>query len=436
VTDYRFSVIPAGAITDTQLKLRDLQVLALIGRHTNKQGWCSRSHRTIAVELDCVRSTVQASLDRLYAAGYISRRLRGLNGKERQDDGKHPYRAHFYRVLLDRDDQRAQKIGHLAAQKIGHGVPENDEKSSENADNIRSAPGADDFEDADDVDLIGGTEVVAEAEVPQNGKVSAPYEPTPYEPTPYEPLGERTANLRIKGSAQEPLNGTSPSTFSKTGDTEQSASSAQFAEFMAKWPTAASDDQHKALRAWCALPLDERLAALNGIQDFLTKLKADKRDHIPASWKYLEQKRWVLVAASASTHGFQTWSRDWWAVWITKIDSGAGGSAWLAYADQAGQPVKRFCAVKADAMPSLDQLAMLTAYPSDGDAIAAWRPWFERHGVRLQQWTERFWVFLPSATPPSGKSSVWGRCATAPDASKVNGRSERPLNDADAGRPA
>lgn len=402
MTNYRFSIIPAGAITDTRLKLRDLQVLALLGRHTNKQGWCRRKHRTIATELDCSRSTVQTSLDRLYATGYVQRKLEGIKGQPTPDEGHHPYRSHSYRVLLDTDDQRAQEIRHLAAQKIGHVVPEDGEKSSENADEIRLAPGADEFEDDDSADLFDENDDDVAPHDAKKGESSAPYEDSPSEPTPCEPLGEQASNncSQVKCSDSEPL---------KTGNGSQPTSSAQFAEFMAKWPTAASDDQAKALRAWGKLSLDERSAALSGIQRFLAKLKADKRDHVPSSCKYLDEKRWTLIAASTgNTREFWTWSRDFWGLVLAALDGGKSAHYWLNYADQGGSPAKRVCIVKPELMPSIDQLALLTAFPSDGDEIAAWRPWFEAHGVRLPPWSEKFWVYLPSAVPPSGKKSVWG----------------------------
>lgn len=43
MTDVRFSIIPAGAVLDRRLEPRDLQVLCIFGKHTDKKGWCRRS---------------------------------------------------------------------------------------------------------------------------------------------------------------------------------------------------------------------------------------------------------------------------------------------------------------------------------------------------------------------------------------------------------
>ena len=89
----RFSIIPAMAVTDRRLKPRDLQVLCLLGRHTDNNGWCCRSQVKMSKELDCGRSTLQRALDRLYEAGYLEFRV-----NERASGAS---AAHDYRVVID-----------------------------------------------------------------------------------------------------------------------------------------------------------------------------------------------------------------------------------------------------------------------------------------------------------------------------------------------
>lgn len=89
----RFSIIPAAAVTDVRLEPRDLQVLCLLGRHTDNRGWCCRSQVKMARELACGRATVQRSLTRLVEAGYLEHR------SIYRDSGADA--AHEYRVLLD-----------------------------------------------------------------------------------------------------------------------------------------------------------------------------------------------------------------------------------------------------------------------------------------------------------------------------------------------
>jgi hypothetical protein len=92
--DARFSIIPGWIVTDSRLKGRDLQVLCVLGRHTNKQGWCRRSQVKMAAEMSCARSTVQASIDRLADIGVVEKHV------EESEDGRDS--AHFYRVIFDR----------------------------------------------------------------------------------------------------------------------------------------------------------------------------------------------------------------------------------------------------------------------------------------------------------------------------------------------
>lgn len=92
--DARFSIIPGWIVTDRRLKGRDLQVLCLLGRHADKQGWCWRSQVKMAVQLDCARSTVQASIDRLVDIGVVEKHIRDTA------DGRDT--AHLYRVIYDR----------------------------------------------------------------------------------------------------------------------------------------------------------------------------------------------------------------------------------------------------------------------------------------------------------------------------------------------
>ncbi|WP_353640929.1 helix-turn-helix domain-containing protein [Mesorhizobium sp. WSM2239] len=93
----RFSIIPAAAVTDPALVGRDLQVIALFGRHTDNRGWCCRSQVKMAREIGCGRGTVQRSIARLVVAGYLEQRI------ITRDNGADT--AHEYRVILDQPDK-------------------------------------------------------------------------------------------------------------------------------------------------------------------------------------------------------------------------------------------------------------------------------------------------------------------------------------------
>lgn len=96
MSEARFSIIPGWIVTDPRLKGKDLQVLCLLGRYTNrKHGWCRRSQVKMADELDCARSTVQAAIDRLVEIGGVERReVVSESGRDS---------AHWYRVVYDRE---------------------------------------------------------------------------------------------------------------------------------------------------------------------------------------------------------------------------------------------------------------------------------------------------------------------------------------------
>lgn len=102
----RFSIIPADAVLDKRLEPRDLQVLCVFGKHTDKRGWCRRSQVVMAREIGCARSTVQASIERLVIAGWLEKRpitevhTKGVRGS-----------AHEYRVVLDIPDPTQDVVG-------------------------------------------------------------------------------------------------------------------------------------------------------------------------------------------------------------------------------------------------------------------------------------------------------------------------------------
>jgi DNA-binding transcriptional MocR family regulator len=98
----RLSIIPAGAVFDQRLEGRDLQVLGLLGCYTDKLGWCRRSQVKMAQQINCGRSSVQRSLDRLVDAGWVEKKRRDAAGKV--DETSQPSASYAYRVVLDRDD--------------------------------------------------------------------------------------------------------------------------------------------------------------------------------------------------------------------------------------------------------------------------------------------------------------------------------------------
>lgn len=101
--DYRYSIIPGGAVTDPDVSMRDLQVLALLGRHTKRNGWCFRSQVEMADELRCGRATVSRSIKRLEIAGWLE--VKPLTRGRAVQTRDQPFAAFAYRVKIDRDDE-------------------------------------------------------------------------------------------------------------------------------------------------------------------------------------------------------------------------------------------------------------------------------------------------------------------------------------------
>lgn len=75
----RFAIMPAAAVTDTRLTTRDLTVLAAIGVHTDRNGWCYPSQGRLGEMLGITRQAVQKSMRALTGAGYVQivARVRG-----------------------------------------------------------------------------------------------------------------------------------------------------------------------------------------------------------------------------------------------------------------------------------------------------------------------------------------------------------------------
>jgi len=231
--NYRFSIIPAGAIIDQRLTPRALQVLCLLGRHTDNNGWCTRSQVKMAKELGCARTTIYDALELLREAQWVERRPNG-RGSKAAEECDYPFASYSYRVLLDRDDLPARV----------RPEPEPDDAISEGA--VQAAGGA--------AQTAGGAAQAAGLEgIPSQG-IST------------EPERERARARR-----------------------------AGLAAFEARWPTSAGDDRGKTAYEWEALSDEERESAIANIGAFLDHLKRFKRTTVPAGWKYLSEKRWLLL---------------------------------------------------------------------------------------------------------------------------------------------
>jgi len=254
----RLSIIPAGAVTDRSLEPRDLQVLCLLGRHTDKAGWCIRSQVKMAREIACSRGSLQNSLDRLSEAGWVQKKRMDT---EVEEAGKRPSRSYAYRVLLDRDDY-----------------------AFENA--TRDAEGESDESYAETASEEGGCQPVGTPPVLTEG--------VPTDQHPGANACDGTGANAYVGTKNAPLE--RPLIERERDARATKDRKARFlVTFEARWPSAAVDDRQRTAYAAGELSEAEEEAALAGIAPFLDLQKKLGRKTTIAAWNYLEQKRWVLL---------------------------------------------------------------------------------------------------------------------------------------------
>jgi hypothetical protein len=260
----RLSIIPAGAIFDRSLEPRDLHVLNLLGCYADtKSGWCRRSQVKMAKQLDCGRSSIQRSLERLVEAGWVQKKRPPWS-----NESGAPSHSYMYRVILDRDDDGI--------------LPDHDTETEADESHAEIAS------EETDCPPVGND---AEADghpgaQPYVGTGAQPYVGTKNDPLE-RPLIERERDARAKDRSARFL-----------------------VNFEKRWPTAAADDRQRTAYAAEALAEAEQSAALAGIGPFLENLKRLHRKTVPAGWRYLEEKRWTLLEQAKATVAAGGYAKD------------------------------------------------------------------------------------------------------------------------------
>lgn len=360
----RLSIIPAGAVTDSALEGRDLQVLCLLGRHTNEHGWCSRSQVKMAKELNCGRATLQRSLDRLYDAGWVQKKRRDPE----QDVNTHPSSSYAYRVILDRDDAGND---HALRSKHGNQTP------PESPDNEGCPP-------------VGTPDIPASDGHPGAHAERAPgahvYTGTKNDPLERPPIQrERDARAR---EVEEFL-----------------------IRFRAKWPTAAVDDQQRLVYAAHELTDEERKRALDKIEPFLALLKSLKRTGIPAGWKFLEEKRWTMLDQQPEPAKSET-------VIVEPNTVEARALLALCRVALAPRPFRMSGDRMAYRGTFTPQLLALADVPPrerwirirDRQQLGAWTGFFQRYAppnrARMESDTDGTWLLVPWPWPPRADGTL------------------------------
>ena len=377
----RFSIIPAAAVVDSRLEGRDLQVLALLGTHTNEDGWCRRSQVKMAEQLKCARSTVQAALRRLGEAEYVE-----VKTETRRDGGD---ASHWYRVCLDVTSEQS------------------------------SAAGSHVLYDDDTPCRQAGTP--ADRSAPPAGSGSAP----PAGPGSAPPAAPGSAPLTKDSNDKDST--TPPKTPKGARETRANEDDEEgFVRFFEAWTSADPglrfDTRGRALAAWKRLTLTEREAAAlpATIAAVIAGQRRAKRSSLMNAATYLRDKAFERVEAAPSASGtgelvpLSLFGRAWWCRFFEHAKGGgrtptAGKSKFMAQQAERGQGV---------AVPLAEAQAMEAASASFAYVLVAspdfvaWREWFADRGFRLPRPAKVDRIWMPSARPPepiSGQSEATQR---------------------------
>lgn len=230
----RLSIIPARAATDKALKPRDLQVLCVLGRHTDDLGWCRKSQVKMAEEMGCARSTVFEAVERLVRAGYLERHV------QEEDSGRDS--PHVYRVILD---------------------PKHPDSGV-----IRAEPDPPELQTAVVSEGAGTTPDPADQPAPPAGISAPPAGPGPAPKN--DPLRTIERDAREDGKKIE----------------------ADGWALLKDWPGFAGMPKDPAMEVWRGLPAEDRAAARRKFPAWLELLKRQRKSHVPAPSTYLREKLW------------------------------------------------------------------------------------------------------------------------------------------------
>lgn len=350
-----------------------LVLLCLADRHNPDHG-CFPKQAHLAAECEMVRSTLNLHLAALEKAGLICR-------EQRVDAATKQQMPTRYRFAFEPGFRPVHGAapGSVQCKNPDDSAREDDESRVRNSDTGCGEPCP--KKDESRVRLIG--HVIAEP-------VS-------------EPVRERES---ARGGAGPGASAGAVEPVAAQHDGEADAPSLD--ALRAGYPKAGYEPQQALGDAWEALTDAQQREALAGLAGYLAGARAGGRKYLPKAVDYLKNRLWTIPearcatergtgAARAEAAGYwsaEAWSKEWWALLFSRLERGAAVGLMLQWADQR-RPAGCALAEK----PDDAAIAGLRGYPSDGDVVARWRPWFEARGVRLRQFSGKFWVFLPGESP-------------------------------------
>ncbi|SHE67419.1 hypothetical protein SAMN02745157_0685 [Kaistia soli DSM 19436] len=378
----RYSIIPRAAVVDSRLEGRDLQVLALLGSHTDNDGWCSRSQVKMAREISCGRATVQRSLGRLIECGYVDHRP-----LLRKDGGD---RAHEYRVLLDevRPGEFINENDELA--EVGTRVGEGSEGA------VSAAPPC---------PPVG-------TPLPTGGQGVPTHERAPIRTTLLE-RSEREAREREAGG---PRVAKLDAGAARAAAADAARADTAFSAWWAAWDGSQDDNLVRSHAAWLRLSDEDRRTAVEFTPVALARRKLTRSNY--RAFTYLEERKWLDLRASSTGPVSANEAR----VPLPPRSQAAFAVFWRRW--KAGDPVKvmfsemlqRPYGVLPSQMPGEAETAALVKIEvaRDGRAteeMAAWRDEMAKVGISFTPGDIGMpFVWVPSRWPPG-----WGAAASVAD---------------------
>jgi hypothetical protein len=275
----RLSIIPAWVIQDPRLKgNKDLAVLCMLGQNANtRHGWCRRSQVKLADALNCSRSTVQASINRLVEVGAVERRVvESVSGRDS---------AHWYRVIYDSKVQSYALAAWDAADEEEFGPMD----AAENGDTPAVIPAPPAYPE----------------QAPPAGPGSAP-------------INASTLTPPVKREERE------SASVDDEGEENPKAVERRFRKWWSTWPSYTVDNEQATRRAWQDLTEEQRRTCEERTPDYLAAAKASGRKFVKASATYLSERAWERLndkpaATSAGPATFNAYSRPWSALRLAEL---------------------------------------------------------------------------------------------------------------------
>jgi len=350
VTGPRYSIIHGDAATDPRLKGKALQVLCILGRHTDRGGWCSRSQVKMAAQLQCARSTIQSAISILVECGYIQQqeRFHPNNGK----------RSHEYRVLLD--DKRPSEL-------------------------INNVDDLIDDEDGDEADTSGThAGIPASPMPPQNRHGDAGPEPASIRTIPSNNDLEREARAPL-GSGSE-IRRKLDAGAERAALAEAARADDAFMSQFRQWPKQDNDNIVRSHAGWLRLTEADRAAASVAVPVFIAKLRID-RAHC-RFFTFIEERKWLDLApkaGSVSVSGtllpIDPGTDLWWAVFWRRWKNGERVKFMFEQAFPLGAQARQGIGVPTNGLPTGDDVAALVTIAvrdPDGNVTPEFQAWAER----------------------------------------------------------